>query len=116
MFLWLHLIFALILVISVSMALLLRSGNQFYVMIARFCYLVFIVSGIILFPHAFNRDPLLTIVKVVIALGLIGMLEVTFAKQKKGQLTKQWLGIIAVTMLIVIVVGLILAGGRPFIR
>ncbi|MHA8138055.1 DUF1516 family protein [Lactobacillaceae bacterium Scapto_B20] len=116
MFLWLHLIFALILVISASMALLLPSGNQFYVMLARFCYLVFIVSGIILLPHAFVRTPIMTVVKVVAALGLIGILEVSFAKQKKGQLNKQFMMLVAIAMLIVIVIGFIVAGGRPFIR
>ncbi|MEJ6400001.1 DUF1516 family protein [Nicoliella lavandulae] len=116
MLLWLHLIFVLILIISASMGLLLRSGNQFYIMIVRVCYLVFIVSGILLFSHAWARDPFLTIVKIIVAIGLIGILEVSFAKRKRNQLTKQWIVIDVLAFIVVIIVGLLLAGGRPFIR
>ncbi|UQS87228.1 YisL family protein [Nicoliella spurrieriana] len=116
MILWLHIIFALILIISTVMALSLRSGNQFYVMIDRFCYLVFLVSGIVLFPHAWDRNPILTVAKVVAAIILIGLLEMTFAKQKKHQLNKTWITTLAVLLIIVLLLGVILAGGRPFFK
>ncbi|MBW1604974.1 DUF1516 family protein [Lactobacillus sp. Sy-1] len=116
MVLWLHVIFALILLISTVMALSLKSGNQFYVMLDRFCYLIFIVSGIILFPHAWNRSPILAIAKVVAAVALIGILEVSFAKQKRNQLTKQWISILVVLVILVILLGVIIAGGHPFIK
>ncbi|UQS84742.1 YisL family protein [Apilactobacillus apisilvae] len=115
MYLWIHLVFAIILVILISLSVFKQNNFKIYMMISRVTYLVFLITGIVLFFKAYSRDPLLAILKVLAALLFIGMLEMTFAEKTKGRLTKWMVISLFIALILLFIIGLITAGGRPFI-
>ena len=96
MWLWLHLISWAVLAVAAGIALFSRT-RQFvmWTMIARVCYLVSI--------------------KILIAIGLIGLLEMAFADKKQQHLSKIIIWSAIAAFVLVTVVGFALAQFRPFI-
>ena len=84
-------------------------------LVTRVCYLVSIVSGIVLMRFAFARNPLLTVVKILIAIGLIGLIEIAFAGKKDHRLSKPIVWSTLAALVLVTVAGFALAQFRPFI-
>ncbi|MDV7757011.1 DUF1516 family protein [Liquorilactobacillus mali] len=111
--LWMHLFSWIVLLIVVLSAVFSRNGaGELLKMIARICYVVAIISGIMLLKYAWETSPVLAIVKVVLAIGLIGFCEIYFSRERDvGNITKVLL--VAATI-VVGIIGFILAGGRPF--
>ncbi|MFT8361127.1 DUF1516 family protein [Liquorilactobacillus satsumensis] len=114
--LWLHLITWGIL-LGVTFGGLTGSATRAVrcIMIARVCYLVAIISGIFLLEFTWQRALFLTIIKVLAAFGLLGLIEVAFARKLRGTLsgTMRWL---TFGMCVLVgIIGLILAHGHPFI-
>ncbi len=114
MFLWIHLIFAIVLIALVIASLAKKQGYKPYMMMSRVSYLVFIITGVILFFKAFDRNPLFALLKVLIAILLIGLIEMTYAAKAKDQLTKGMIYSLVCGFVLVIIVGFIVAQGRPF--
>lgn len=116
MWLWLHLISWAVLAAAAGIAIFSRT-RQFvmWTMIARVCYLVSIVSGVVLMRFAFDRNPLLTVVKILLAIGLIGLIEVAFAGKKQQHLSKAILWSALAAFALVTVTGFVLAQFRPFV-
>ena len=116
MWLWLHLISWAVLAVAAGIALFSRT-RQFvmWTMIARVCYLVSIISGVVLMRFAFNRHHMLTVIKILIAIGLIGLLEMAFADKKQHHLSKIIIWSAIAAFVLVTVVGFALAQFRPFI-
>lgn len=116
MFLWIHLIAAMLLIVLVCVSLLKKSGYKPYMMMTRISYLVFIVTGAVLFMKAFSRDATFTILKVAMAIFLIGLIEMSYAEKTKRHLTRGLVVSLVLVFVLVIIIGLIIAGGRPFIN
>lgn len=116
MFLWIHLIFAVLLIVLVITALCKKNNFKPYMMATRVSYLVFIVTGIVLFSKAFERDAMFTILKALSAIFLIGLIEMAYAQKTKKSLTVGLVMSLILVFALVIVIGLIVAGGRPFIH
>lgn len=116
MWLWMHLVSWAVLIIAAGIALFSKT-RQFllWTMITRVCYLVSIVSGIVLMRFAFARNPLLTVVKILIAIGLIGLIEIAFAGKKDHRLSKPIVWSTLAALVLVTVAGFALAQFRPFI-
>ena len=116
MWLWLHLISWLVLIVAAGIALFGHT-RQFtlWTMITRVCYLVSIVSGIVLMRFAFSRNPLLTVVKILVAIGFIGLVEVAFAGKKKQHLSNPILWSTLAALILVTITGFALAQFRPFV-
>lgn len=112
---WTHLITWIIMTITILLALLGNSHNKVYEMITRVGYIVIIVTGIMLFGRAWSVEPNLLIVKVVLALILIALVEIGFARKNTGRLTTQAVWAVIVFLIVVAIVGFGLAGWYPFV-
>lgn len=115
MYLWIHLIFAILLIALVSLSIFKKKGFMPYMMISRVTYLVFIVTGAILFFKAYDRDPIFAILKILAALMFIALLEMTFAEKTKNRLTKGMIISLYCALILLFIIGFITAGGHPFV-
>ncbi|RWZ61779.1 DUF1516 family protein [Lacticaseibacillus paracasei] len=116
MWLWMHLVSWAVLIIAAGIALFSKTRQfMLWTMITRVCYLVSIVSGIVLMRFAFTRNPLLTVVKILIAIGLIDLIEIAFASKKDHRLSKPIVWSTLAALVLVTVAGFALAQFRPFL-
>lgn len=101
-----HLISAIVLLILVIGIILARTNKQLgsLMVISRILYLFLLVTGIRLAFFTFSDHPILTISKLLVALGLIGTIEVLGAH--KGQATIGIRQILPVTILFILVITL----------
>lgn len=102
--------------ITVLMALFANKYNKVYEMITRVGYIVIIITGIIMFPRAWQVEPVLLIIKVVLALILIACAEIAFARKNTGRLTTQAVWAVIICLIVVAIVGFALAGWYPFVQ
>ncbi len=117
MWLWIHLITWVALTIVVAIGLFSKSKQvTAWAMTARVLYLVAIISGIILLIFTWKYDPILSTVKVILALGLIAFIEIAFARKQEGKLTTSLIWWVILFCLVVAAVGFFLSQGRPFIN
>lgn len=114
--LWTHLITWIVMAILVLLVLFTDSNTKIYEMITRVLYIVAIVSGIFLFGHAWSNNPILLIVKIIVAIAFIAMIEISFAKKSQGSLNKSMIILVILLCLIVGILGIVLAGGVPTIH
>ena len=111
---WFHLVFGIILLVAVVAGLIgSAQKTKIWAMIARLCYVVLIVSGIVMFKYAWGGNPVLTIVKVVAAILVIGLIEMSFAKKTKGEISTTLMWLVVVLVVVVAGLGLWLSGGYP---
>ncbi|TPR19254.1 DUF1516 family protein [Apilactobacillus timberlakei] len=115
MYLWIHLIFAILLIALISLSIFKKKGFMPYMMITRVTYLVFIVTGTILFFKAYDRNPVFAILKALAAVMFIAMLEMNFAEKTKNRLTKGMVISLYCALILLFIIGFITAGGRPFV-
>lgn len=117
LWLWIHLITWIVLAIVVIIGLTVKADRATpWVMTARVLYLVAIISGVILLWGTWQYNPILSTIKVILALGLIAFIEIAFARKSAGKFQISlvwWAGIFC---LLVGIVGLILSQGRPFLH
>jgi len=117
MWLWIHLITWIILLLVLAMALFTDAKHRTpFVMIARVGYVVMIVSGYLLTTVAFNRNPALTVLKLLLAFGFIGLAEISFAHAGKLTVSPKWRWLVLGCCVLVGLVGFLLAQGRPFMH
>ncbi|GEP23273.1 DUF1516 family protein [Lentilactobacillus diolivorans] len=115
--LWIHIISWVILAIAVILAFVgPTSQAKICQMIARVVYLFAIVSGVFLLPYAWGDNPILTVIKVLIALGLIAAIEIGFAKYNQKAVSKSVVWWLLCFVILVGVLGLFLSHGYPFIQ
>ncbi|WPQ67562.1 YisL family protein [Weissella paramesenteroides] len=114
--LWVHLMTWVVLIIVASLAVFTSNKRVSVIsmMIARLDYIVAIVTGIGLFHYAYQSNPILTIVKVILAILLIGIVEMSFAKKKRQQLNRNFAIVVIVLILLLGLFGMYLASGFPF--
>jgi|GEM_PF-629614 len=117
MWLWMHLITWVVLLIDLLAGMFITPKRRTpFLMIARLGYVVMIVSGYMLMGVAFNRNPALTVLKLILALAFIGITEMSFATTGEHQFKPNWRWIVLGSAVIVGIIGLVLAQGRPFIH
>lgn len=92
MIVWIHLINWPLMLVSTALALLSqqRRTSKLWQMMTRLTYVVALVSGGYLLAYAWQNQPYLAGLKTLLALAMIGGLEVAFAKKNQGKL-KSWL-------------------------
>lgn len=113
---YVHLIFGIILLFAVIMGLAGSADKaKIWAMITRVCYLVLIVSGIFMTKYAWSEKPVLTVVKIIVAILVIGLIEMAFGKKTKGQFSIGIMWMVIVMVLVVGGLGLWLSGGYPVI-
>ncbi|WP_161786428.1 DUF1516 family protein [Bifidobacterium bohemicum] len=117
---WMHLIVGVALVVAVAVGLFgPEKGAKICVMIARVCYVLIILSGVVMavmsLMHGPLRHPVLLIVKIVLALVAIGLVEMGFARKKRDAVlaVDAWLPIVLIV--VVVVLGFVLTGGFPIL-
>ncbi|GLB46080.1 hypothetical protein WR164_00590 [Philodulcilactobacillus myokoensis] len=116
MYLWIHLIAAVLLLLVVMFALTKKDNHITpYVITARILYVVMILDGLKILIPAISRNIPLSIVKVVFAIGLIGIIEMMFASKMKNQLNSKKVWLTLGSFVVVFILGFMLAQGRPFI-
>jgi hypothetical protein len=114
--LWVHLAAWLILAVVVAIGLLGKADKLTpWAMTARLLYVVSIISGVILLLRVWSYNPVGSAIKVVLALVLIAVIEIAFARKQRQQLPANMLWLVFGCCLIVGIFGLWLAQGRPFI-
>ncbi|QBP18134.1 DUF1516 family protein [Acetilactobacillus jinshanensis] len=116
MLLWLHILFVILLLTFLYIDLRKRGGSKFATIMIRILYILFILDGAILLPTAMGRHPRLSFVKVGASLCMIGFLEFLIARRAKNTLTKPIVIICIILLLILIGLGLLTAGFRPWIH
>ena len=109
--LWLHLAAGIVILLAVIITIVKNQALKPVVLAARIGYLAAIISGIMLFSYAWGHQAVLTLVKIVVALGAIGFCEVLFARVKQfSWLTK---ALVLIVIVAVGILGLVLSGGYP---
>ncbi|SCC80527.1 Protein of unknown function [Bifidobacterium commune] len=117
---WMHLIVGAVLIIAVTVGLLGPAQvTKICVMIARVCYILIVFSGIVMIVMSLMngsvRRPVLLIVKLVLALAVIGLIEIGFARKKKDAVLAMDVWAPIVLIVVVVVLGFVLTGGFPII-
>lgn len=115
-FLWTHLITWIVMAILVLLVLFTDSHTKVYEMITRVLYLVIIITGILLFSHAWAVKPTLLIVKVILALIFIALIEISFARKNQKTLNKTLIWTVIIFCIVVGLLGFSLAGWYPFVQ
>lgn len=111
---WLHIHLAAFIILLIAVIVKLMNPDRemkSVLMMIRLIYLVLIVTGGRLVMFTFDRDPVLSIVKILLALATIAFAEIAFGKKGTPSKRKWLIGL----MIITAVVGLVLAGGQPFV-
>ncbi|MFD1124761.1 YisL family protein [Lentilactobacillus raoultii] len=115
--LWIHLITWVVLTIVVIAGLAVRSANVMpWAMTARILYLIAIISGVILLWNTWQYNPVLSAIKVILALGLIAFIEIAFARKQENKFHRSLIWWACGFCILVGAVGLILSQGRPFLH
>ncbi|KRM89315.1 hypothetical protein FD21_GL001887 [Liquorilactobacillus vini DSM 20605] len=111
--LWLHLLAAVILFGVILITVIKKKALATVVMTARIDYLIAIISGIMLFDYAWSKSPVLAVLKALAALVVIGLCEILF--KRVSQLTGLGRGLILMSVIVLIIFGLLLSAGYPLI-
>ncbi|WEV41867.1 DUF1516 family protein [Bifidobacterium sp. ESL0682] len=113
---WMHLVVGVVLIVAVAVGLLgPAKGTKIWAMIARVCYILIILSGLLMIVHAWHRNPVLLVVKLILALAMIAFAEIGFAKKSKSAATPMTIWVPIVLAVVVAVLGFVLTGGFPII-
>ena len=109
--LWTHLITWLVMAIMILLALFTNSHTKIYEMITRVGYIVIIVTGIKLAIRAWSVEPMLLIVKIIVALIFIALVEIAFAQKT---INKSLIWAVIIFCIVTALIGFALAGWYPF--
>ncbi|USS87312.1 YisL family protein [Fructilactobacillus hinvesii] len=112
---WIHFINWIILLTMATVALL--SSNQKLsttaMMVARVCYIIAIITGVIMMIHGWQFHPTLTLLKGLLGLAVIASLEIAFAHKRRHQLSWKLISMAFIFLIVVAIYGLYLTQGRP---
>lgn len=112
--LWTHLITWMVMAIMILLALFTNSHTKIYEMITRVGYLVIIATGIKLAIKAWSVEPMLLIVKIIVALVFIALAEIAFARKAQKTISKSLIWAVIVFCIVTALIGFALAGWYPF--
>ena len=112
--LWTHLITWMVMAIMILLALFTNSHTKIYEMITRVGYLVIIATGIKLAIKAWSVEPMLLIVKIIVALAFIALAEIAFARKAQKTISKSLIWAVIVFCIVTALIGFALAGWYPF--
>ncbi|MBZ2200756.1 MAG: YisL family protein [Lentilactobacillus hilgardii] len=117
LWLWIHLVTWVVLTIVVVLGLIAKSHKvTVWAMTARVLYLIAIISGVILLLGTWQYNPILSTIKVILALGLIAFIEIAFARKQENNFHAGLIWWALCFCIVVGIVGLILSQGRPFLH
>lgn len=116
MLLWLHIALVLLLLVLLCLNLSRKNGSKICMMLIRVLYILFIIDGICLVPKAWERNAILTVVKILASVGLIGFLEFIMAQRMKNKMSSQLILALVIVLVAFIILGLFTAGFRPWIH
>ncbi|WEV52847.1 DUF1516 family protein [Bifidobacterium sp. ESL0704] len=110
---WMHIVAGVLVLLALVVGVLGPVGMvEGWATVARVCYVVLMISAVPTLVHAWRANWPATIVKIVAAIGLIGMCEVAFAHRLRGAAPLQTLWMPLVFGVVVFVLGLWLARGK----
>ncbi|AKP03362.1 DUF1516 family protein [Companilactobacillus pabuli] len=109
--LWTHLITWIVMAIMILLALFTNSHTKIYEMITRVGYIVIIITGIKLAIRAWSVEPMLLIVKIIVALIFIALVEIAFAQKT---INKSLIWAVIIFCIVTALIGFALAGWYPF--
>lgn len=113
---WMHLLVGVVLIVAVAAGLLGPAKmTKIWAMIARVCYILIILSGLLMIVRAWRHNPVLLVIKVALAIAMIAFAEIGFAKKSRGAVTAVAIWIPIVLAVLVLVLGFVLTGGFPLI-
>lgn len=113
---WMHLVVGVVLIVAVAVGLLGPAKmTKIWAMIARVCYILIILSGIVLIVHAWPHITVLLVVKIILAIALIALAEIGFAKKSKDTASAAAIWVPIVLVVVVTAIGLVVSGGFPLI-
>ncbi|MDF7664463.1 DUF1516 family protein [Bifidobacterium sp. ESL0763] len=111
-----HLIVGVVLIVAVAAGLLgPAKGTKVWAMIARVCYILIILSGVLMIVRAWEHSPVLLVVKVVLAIVMIAFAEIGFARKSREAAGASAIWIPIVLGVVVLVLGFVMTGGFPVI-
>jgi len=84
-----------------------KSANRFLIL-SRIGYVLIIVTGVYLATKTFSGNWWLTLIKAVLGIGMIGIIEIAFARQQESQLKRPVLVLLGVVMIATVVCGALL--------
>lgn len=97
--------------IMILLALFTNSHTKIYEMITRVGYIVIIITGIKLAIRAWSVEPMLLIVKIIVALIFIALVEIAFAQKT---INKSLIWAVIIFCIVTALIGFALAGWYPF--
>lgn len=113
---WMHLVVGVVLIVAVAVGLLGPAKmTKIWAMIARVCYILIILSGVFLIVHAWPHITVLLVVKIILAVALIALAEIGFAKKSKDTASAVAIWLPIVLVIVVMVVGLVVSHGFPLV-
>lgn len=107
MFILIHLISAIILLVTACGVILAKTNKQLgsFMVVSRILYLVLLVTGVRLAFFTFGPHPVLTIIKLLVALGLIGTIEVLGAHKGQSKVGLRQILPVGILFVVVIILG-----------
>lgn len=97
--------------IMILLALFTNSHTKIYEMITRVGYIVIIITGIKLAIRAWSVEPMLLIVKIIVALIFIALVAIAFAQKT---INKSLIWAVIIFCIVTALIGFALAGWYPF--
>ncbi|SYW04573.1 DUF1516 family protein [Oenococcus oeni] len=104
-----HIMSVIAIAVSGTAALILQpEKDKKLVLTTRIIYLPLFVSGLLLALKTAHSQPILTILKIAVALAFVALLEISFAHKIKKTPTKIVLAILAILFFLAALLGIML--------
>ncbi|GKT03749.1 DUF1516 family protein [Furfurilactobacillus entadae] len=102
-----HLWGAIFLLITVIAGLASKTEKRIkvWLMWSRVLYMIMIISGVIEAARTFSHAPLLTIIKGLFGIILIGLIEIVFARKQETHVTTTLYWLLGAGFLLTIILG-----------
>ncbi len=113
---WMHLFGGVVLVVSVAAGLLGPAKmTRGWAMIARVCYILIILSGVLMLARSWPHVDVLLVVKIILALVMIALAEIGFARKSKDAASAVAILTPIVLAVVALAFGLFLTHGFPIV-
>lgn len=110
MWLIIHLATAVILVVTVILGLTAQSQKRIneWMITSRCLYLILLVTGGVLMFFIYQSHPILSILKLILAIGLIAVIEIAFARKQERHVTTLITTLLSILFIATIICGFLL--------
>lgn len=113
---WMHLVGGVVLVVAVAVGLVGPAKmTRIWAMIARVCYILIILSGVLMIARSWPHVDALLVVKVILALAMIAFAEIGFARKSNDAVSAVAILMPIVLAVVVLALGLFLTHGFPIV-